>query len=122
MALAMKYVDDVVIGAPYIITEDLIKTLNIKKVVQVRSREDQVRPEFSHIDPFADPKSQGIYVELPPVENDLTLEDIAQRIANNREAYSAKFNKRKAKQDDYYLNLKKSLSENPDALNAQQVS
>ena len=40
MALAMKYVDDVVIGAPYIVTDDLIKSLNITKVVHVRSRED----------------------------------------------------------------------------------
>ena len=35
MALAMKYVDDVVIGAPYIVTDDLIKSLNITKVVHV---------------------------------------------------------------------------------------
>ena len=35
MALAMKYVDDVVIGAPYIVTEDLVKSLNIQKVVHV---------------------------------------------------------------------------------------
>jgi len=40
MALAMVDVDDVVIGAPYIITEDLIKSLNIHKVVHVESRED----------------------------------------------------------------------------------
>ena len=40
MALSMRYVDDVVIGAPYIVTDDLIKSLNIKKVVHVTSRED----------------------------------------------------------------------------------
>ena len=33
MALACRYVDDVVIGAPYEVTRDLIKSLNIKKVV-----------------------------------------------------------------------------------------
>ena len=33
MVLANKYVDDVVIGAPYQITSDLIKSLNIYKVV-----------------------------------------------------------------------------------------
>lgn len=32
MVLACKYVDDVVIGAPYEITPDFIKSLNIKKV------------------------------------------------------------------------------------------
>jgi ethanolamine-phosphate cytidylyltransferase len=35
MTLACKHVDDVVIGSPYILTEDLIKSLNIKKVVQI---------------------------------------------------------------------------------------
>lgn len=33
MLLACKYVDDVVIGAPYEISSDLIKSLNIKSVV-----------------------------------------------------------------------------------------
>ena len=42
MALGIKYVDDVVIGAPYIITEDLIRSLNIKKVVHVETDEDRV--------------------------------------------------------------------------------
>ncbi len=73
MALALKYVDDVVIGAPYIITKDLITSLNIKKVVHVQSREDQVKEEHAAIDPFKVPKQQGIFVELPPVENDLTV-------------------------------------------------
>ena len=40
MALAIKYVDDVVIGAPYILTEDLIRSLNIKKVIHVVTDED----------------------------------------------------------------------------------
>ena len=40
MALGIKYVDDVVIGAPYIITEDLIRSLNISKVVHVVTAED----------------------------------------------------------------------------------
>ena len=102
MALAMRYVDDVVIGAPYVITDDLIKSLNISKVVHVRSREDQPKPEFRDIDPFEIAKAQNIYVELPPVENDMTLEDIAQRVQNNRVSFEKKFKTRKAKQDDYY--------------------
>lgn len=97
MALAIKYVDDVVIGAPYIVTEDLIKSLNIKKVVHVQSREDSVRPQFRDLDPFEVPKALGIFVELPPVQNDLTIEDIAQRVHNNRVAFEKKFQSRKAK-------------------------
>ena len=56
MALAIKYVDDVVIGAPYIITEDFLLSLNIKKVVHVSTDEDMVKPEYRHIDPYDIPK------------------------------------------------------------------
>lgn len=35
MTLSCKYVDDIVIGAPFIITKDLIKSLNIKKVINI---------------------------------------------------------------------------------------
>ena len=45
MALSCKHVDDVVIGAPYIITLDLLTSLNIKKVVVVKNtNEDPVLP------------------------------------------------------------------------------
>ena len=46
MVLACKYVDEVVIGAPYILTKDLVTSLNISEVVHVESREDAVLPEF----------------------------------------------------------------------------
>ena len=62
MALAIKYVDDVVIGAPYIITEDLIRSLNINKVVYVETDEDQVKSYHRDIDPYQVPKEQKIYV------------------------------------------------------------
>jgi glycerol-3-phosphate cytidylyltransferase-like family protein len=42
MVLACKYVDDVVIDAPFIITEDLIKSLNINKIVNFVTEEDKV--------------------------------------------------------------------------------
>ena len=111
LALGVKYVDDVVIGAPYIVTDDLIKSLNITKVVHIQSNEDKVMPRFANIDPFEVPKAQNIFVELPPVANDMTVEDIAQRVQNNRADFEKKFQSKKAKQDDYYLNLKKSKSQ-----------
>ena len=50
MCLACKHVDDVVIGAPYIITEDLIKSLHISKVVEIIGREDIPSKELRDID------------------------------------------------------------------------
>jgi ethanolamine-phosphate cytidylyltransferase len=40
MLLACKYVDDVVVEAPYIITEDLVKSLNIRIVANVLTDDD----------------------------------------------------------------------------------
>ena len=40
MLLACKYVDDVVVEAPYIITEDFVKSLNIRIVANVLTDDD----------------------------------------------------------------------------------
>lgn len=53
MTLACKHVDDVIIGAPYIITEDLITSLNIKKVVVITdTQEDKALAQYQEIDQF----------------------------------------------------------------------
>jgi glycerol-3-phosphate cytidylyltransferase-like family protein len=42
MTLACKYVDEVIIGAPFILTSDLINTLNIQKVIDIPTSDDSV--------------------------------------------------------------------------------
>ena len=55
--LACKHVDDVVMGAPYVITEDLIKSLHINKVVRVvDTTEDTPKNIHKHIDQFEIPR------------------------------------------------------------------
>ena len=93
MVLACKYADDVIIGAPYQISSDLIKSLNIKKVFHANTKEDETLEEHRHIDPNKIPKEQGIYEEFD-VDTDLTLEAIAQRVVDNREKYKAKYDKK----------------------------
>lgn len=51
MVLASKYADDVVIGASYQISSDLIKSLNIKKVVHAISKEDEILEDKRNVDP-----------------------------------------------------------------------
>ena len=101
MALSCKYVDDVVIGAPYIITKDLVKSLNLSKIINVVSQEDKVKPEHASIDQFAVAKELGIYVEIPYDENELTLEKIAKRIEDREEEFAAKVAKKTISQDKY---------------------
>ena len=83
MTLSCKYVDDVVIGAPYILTKDLIKSLNISQVVKITdTEEDCVLEKFADIDPFTVAKELGIYVEDSVDDEfyDITTEKIAQRV------------------------------------------
>jgi ethanolamine-phosphate cytidylyltransferase len=62
MTLACKHVDDVVIGAPFILTKDLIQSLNIGVVVHISdTAEDTVREEYSDIDPYQVAKEMNIY-------------------------------------------------------------
>lgn len=82
MTLACKHVDDVVMGAPYIITEDLIKSLNIGKVICVKTAEDTPLKQHQHIDQFAAARKLGILEEIE-IQDDfynLTTEDIAKRV------------------------------------------
>ena len=69
MILSCRYVDDVVIGAPYQIPQDLIKSLNIQKVVHGVSalgKDDDfiVDEEKRKIDPNQVAKDLGIYEEF----------------------------------------------------------
>lgn len=110
MTLACRYVDDVVIGAPYEISEDLIKSLNISLVVAPNTKEDSVMEEFCDVDPFAAAKQLGIYKEYD-LETDMTIEIIAERVVQNREKYRAKYENKKMIQDQYYNEKKDFVAE-----------
>lgn len=76
MVMANKYVDDVVIGAPYQINEDLIKTLNIHTVCDSKVKQDEPQAEFASIDTYELPKKNGNFQEID-TGCDMTLETIA---------------------------------------------
>ena len=78
-----------------------MKSLNIKKVVYAVSKEDEVLESMRHIDPYKVAKDMGIYEEFE-VENELTVEKIAERVVLNREKYKAKFEKKIVSQNKYY--------------------
>lgn len=94
MVLSCKYVDDVVIEAPFIITEDLIKSLNISEVVNVKTDEDSISQQYQDIDPFAVAKNLGVYCEIEMDKDELTVEKIAQRVYSNKEELEIKFAKK----------------------------
>lgn len=106
MVLACKHVDDIVIEAPYIITEDLIKSLNIHKVVNIVTDEDTAKPEHQHVDQFSvvRQKHPDKYVEIARINDELTIEKIAQRVKENKEVFAKKFEKKSIHEAEYYKN------------------
>lgn len=100
--LAIKYVDDVIIGAPWGVTEDMIKTLNISLVIQGSCHKDSY-DEFIGEDPYLLPKQLGIYVEIPS-STKLTAFEIVQRVIDNKKLYIQRNNRMLDNETRYYRN------------------
>lgn len=98
MCLACKYTDDVIIGAPFKLQEDLLKSLNVQKVMQSKHHFAEICADVSENDPYETPKKMGIYHEIECALK-MSLDIIAQRVLENRERYMEKFRKKKAIQD-----------------------
>ncbi|KAI0229535.1 Ethanolamine-phosphate cytidylyltransferase [Lamellibrachia satsuma] len=95
--LSIKYVDEVLIGAPYILTEDLMNYYNIHLVVHGST---PVTPNPDGSDPFAVPKRMG---KFKVIESgcELRSEKIIDRIIKNRLLYEERNRKKEAKEIKY---------------------
>lgn len=112
--LSMRMVDEVIIGAPWVVSQDLITSLNITYVVQgsvhkgdpegaVRWRKGSV--DVMDEDPFAVPRLKGIYREIESPSS-LDTTDIIQRIIDNRLKYISKYQRTSGKEENYYATQK----------------
>ena len=104
--LALKFVDEVIIGVPYKVNEQLIKNFKIDQVVEGSAS------SLGHLidDPYELPKSLGIYKVLQSV-NKLSADDLADRIMQNRSRFLDKFNSKKKKEIIFYENHDYKVSE-----------
>lgn len=105
--LSCKYVDEVVIGAPWVVTKDLITTLNLHIVASGSSTKMDQDVEASVSaggaqmgDAYAIPKSMGIYREIDSTSS-LTTEDVVRRLIKNRQEYEQRNAKRAPKEEKY---------------------
>ncbi|XP_074589557.1 ethanolamine-phosphate cytidylyltransferase-like [Curcuma longa] len=83
--LACRYVDEVIIGAPWEVSKDMITTFNISLVVHGTIAENM---DFlkENSNPYSVPMAMGIYKQLQsPL--DITTSTIIKRIVSNHEAY-----------------------------------
>lgn len=100
--LACKYVSEVVIGAPYSVTKDLMDHFSVDVVVH---GDTPVMPDEDMSDPHDYPKKIGKFIMVNS-GNEMTTEKIVNRIIKNRLEFEARNLKKEKKE----LELFKSLS------------
>ena len=110
--LSCQYVDEVIIGAPWLCTRDLITTLGIHVVVSgSNSKYDPYRgKEGVRDDCYAEVKAMGIYREID-TSYLLETEDVVERIVDNRLKYEKRNAKRSVKEKDYLTGQKQYVAE-----------
>lgn len=81
--LACKYVNEVVIGAPYSVTTDLMEHFRVHVVCHGKT---PIMQDVDGSDPYAEPKRIGKFKILDS-KNKLTTHDLVQRIIRNRLQY-----------------------------------
>ena len=107
--LAYRCVDEVVIGAPYSVTLDMINHFNVSVVCHGKT---DVMPDVDGQDPYAIPKREGKFVMVDS-SNSLTTEMLVQRILSRRLDYEERNSKKEAKEMAAYEAFVKS-KENED--------
>ena len=103
--LACRYADEVVIGAPAMITNDLLTTFNVKVVIA----EDDEPYAVGGVDVNALAVERGLY-ERVPRRHDCSVLGVAKRIMENRAEFEAR-NARKTKSESAYYAEKKHVAE-----------
>ncbi|RYR07269.1 hypothetical protein Ahy_B05g074588 isoform A [Arachis hypogaea] len=104
--LSCRYANEVIIGAPWKVTKDMITTFNISQVVHGTVAENSLKSES---DPYEVPKNMGIF-RLLESPKDTTTTSVAQRIIANHEAYKKRNAKKAQNEKRYYEEEKKYVS------------
>ena len=86
--LSCRYVDEVIIGAPYSVTEDVLS--KVYKVDIVVHGNNNVMPDAGGQDPYRLPKALGLFRVIDTPYSKLTSDEIVQRIIARRSEYEAR--------------------------------
>ena len=92
--LAYRCVDEVVIGAPYSVTKEMLNHFNVSVVCHGKTN---IMPDVDGEDPYAVPKQEGKFVVVES-GNSLTTEMLVQRILSRRLDYEERNTKKEAKE------------------------
>jgi len=94
--LSNRDVDEVVIGAPFTVSKEMVDQLHLDLVVH--GDDPVIKPDG--IDPYDVPRILGIYREVKSTAG-LTTTDLIQRILDNRLKYEQRNKKKEAKEVKY---------------------
>ncbi|XP_049849485.1 ethanolamine-phosphate cytidylyltransferase-like [Schistocerca gregaria] len=90
--LSCRYVNDIIIGSPLIITEDLLRSNNVTRVV-VGTVQDRHIKKSSNSVRYNLPKSMGIFEEISSPSS-ITASDIIDRVTQNQETFQERNTKK----------------------------
>lgn len=107
--LACRHVDEVIIGAPWAVSQDMITTMNISVVVHGTLRASDTSPD-SDAERYAVPKSARIFKQLKST-SDLTVDEILHRVRRNRDAFVRRNVKKTASEAEYLTLHKRYIAE-----------
>jgi cytidyltransferase-like protein len=99
--LACRYADEVIIGAPQIITEDLLTTFGIGLVVRGTMHEAPNREAASEGVRYEVPRKKEMLRELPS-PSQMTSAILIRRIVENREQFEERQKKKVVSEEAYY--------------------
>jgi ethanolamine-phosphate cytidylyltransferase len=111
--LSCVHVDEVVIGAPFQVSPDLLKTLNVSLVARAPPSAQTKKRALGLPRPVPDPCGriqQLVEVREVHAASSLGTDDVIQRILDNRQMYEAR-NQKKAAKDDAYAVKKAYVAE-----------
>ncbi|KAI7848895.1 hypothetical protein BDC45DRAFT_574504 [Circinella umbellata] len=93
--LACRYVDEVIIGAPYSVTEDILTKEYHVNIVGHSNTHTEL--DLDGKDPYKLAKERGLYKEIENPNSTLTTEGIIDRIIQNRVLYEERQKRKNAK-------------------------
>lgn len=102
--LFVQYVSEVVIGAPYSVTADLMDHFRVDIVIHGHTT---ITPDADGSDPYTEPKHQNKF-KLVNSGNDMTTDKIVDRIIRNRLEFEERNKKKEAKEIAAYEAFEKS--------------
>lgn len=94
---ACKHVDDVIIGAPHVVSEDLLVTLKVAKVVICTPPGESTPRSW-----YAVPERLGLLHQMEPPMASITTADLAERVKADRLRFEARNSVRVPREEEYH--------------------